>query len=435
MTKGPVIEAKFPKIYRPLDEDHRYKVLYGGRAAARSWSISRKLLIRGTEKPMRILCTRELQKSIKQSVHRLLKIQIEKLGLSPFYDVQQQGIYGINGTEFIFLGVKHNPEEIKSMEGIDICWIEEGHSLTESSWDIIDPTIRAEGSEVWVSFNTRFKFDHIYQLFVANEPPPDSLVIKASYADNPWFPEVLRQQMEVMKERDFEKYLHIWEGELKQLAEGAIFGQQILDAKRKDLKGFSRMLNIPVVKGAGVCTFWDIGRSDHTCIWFMQRVGKEYRFIDYYEARLEELEHFAKVLNKFDYNYERHYFPHDADHDRLGMKKNVKEQMIALGVKPINIVPRISVKQTAIELARNIFPECYFHTAQDERGLRMERGLDGLSNYRYKYNDEDDVYQRKPHHDWASNPADAFMQFAQGYFDSQTANMQPVVMNNAFNIF
>jgi len=206
-------EVHLPKVYRELWNPYRYKVLYGGRYAARSWTIARNLIIRATQTETRILCTRELQKSVKQSVHRLLKDQISLLGLDKFFDVQQQGIYGANGSEFMFLGIKHNTEEVKSTEGIDICWIEEAHNLTESSWDIIDPTIRKEDSEVWLSFNTRFKFDHVYQLFVANPPPPGSLVIRSSFKDIPkYVTKTIDKQIAGVKKNDYEKYLHVWLG-------------------------------------------------------------------------------------------------------------------------------------------------------------------------------------------------------------------------------
>lgn len=427
--------VRFPKIYRPLDQPYRYKVLYGGRAAARSWTISRKLLLRGVEAPKRILCTRELQKSIKQSVHRLLTDQINAMGLQGFYEVQQQGIYGRNGTEFMFLGVRSNPEEIKSTEGIDYCWIEEAHSLSESSWDIIDPTIRKEGSEIWISYNTRFKYDHIHKTFVIDKPPPGSLVLKASYKDNPYFPGVLQQQMEHMKETDYEKYLHIWEGELKQLAEGAIFGKQVTELKRS-----GRLLNIPIQKNCETHTFFDLGKNDQTAIWFMQHVGKEYHFIDYFEGRLEEVEYYTRFIKTINYLYGTHYMPHDADHQRLGMKRSIRQQFEDGGVKPIEIVQKTPDKLLAIQQAREIFPNCWFHKGDGDeveiewlpdemktRALRMERGFDALCNYRYKYKEDDDVYHQVPHHDWASNGSDAFMQFAQGYEES------PVIDMSAFN--
>jgi phage terminase large subunit len=424
------LEISFPKIFAPIDQPFRYKVMYGGRGSAKSWTVARKLILRAIDKKIRILCTRELQKSIKQSVHKLICMQIEKMGFKHLFDTTNDTITCLKtGSEFIFFGVKHNADEIKSTESIDICWIEEGHNLTEASWDIIDPTIRQEGSEIWVTYNTRFKFDHLHQFFVVNTPPPDSWVEKINFCDNPFFPEVLRRQMETMKIRDHEKYLHIWMGELKKLAEGAIFGKQI--AKVHEQK---RNIFIPIISNCEVMTFMDIGKNDYTAIWFMQRTGMQYRFFDYFEGRLEEVEYYTRFMKDINYNYGRHYLPHDADHERLGMPRNIKKQFEDGGVKPITIVPRIAHKNTAIELAREIMPNCWFHehndgnTPEEEcegyvawvsddkmktRAKRMEKGYETLCNYRYKFKDEDNVFQLNPHHDWASNGADAFMQFAQ----------------------
>lgn len=425
----PVV--KFPKVYKEFDNPYRYKVAYGGRSAARSWTFSRKLLLRGVEKPILVLCTRELQKSIKDSVHRLLKNQIRLLSLDGFYDITESTIRGKNGTEFIFLGTRHNPNEIRSLEGVDICWIEEGHALTEDSWDIIDPTIRKEGSEIWISYNTRFKFDTIHKMFVIDTPPANSLVLKTSYKDNPYLTEVTKQQVKEAKEKDYEKYLNIWEGELKQLATGAIFGRQITELKKSN-----RLTYIPIQKNCEVHTFNDIGKNDPCAWWFMQQVGKEYRFIDYYQNRLEEVDHYTRVVKALGYNYGSHWMPHDTDHDRLGMKRNIKQQFEDGGIKPIEIVDRVSDKNIAIQLGRDIMVNCWFHAGEDRgpyescegyiewlpegmqtRAQRMEKGFEALCNYRYKYNDENDVFQQKPHHGWESNGADAYLQFAQGYVE------------------
>ena len=422
------LEVRFPKIFKPLDQPYRYKIMYGGRGSAKSWTVARKLILKCTEQPLLILCTRELQKSIKQSVHRILKSQIELLGLKEFFEITESSIKGRNGSEFIFLGVRHNTDEIKSTEGVDICWIEEGHNLTEESWDIIDPTIRKEGSEIWVTYNTRFKFDHLHQMFVVNKPPSDAWVQRINHSDNPYLPDPLKAQMESMKEKDYEKYLHIWQGELKVLANGAIFGKQITQVKKDGRNTF-----IPIQSNCEVLTFADLGKHDQTAFWFVQIVGKEYRMIDYYHNRLEDVDHYTRVLKALGYNYGTHYMPHDADHDRLGMKRNIKQQFEDGGIKPIEIVERISAKETAIQLARDILPNCWFHVGKDAhrepaecdgyipwledgmqtRSQRMEKGFEVMSNYRYKYNDADGVFQQRPHHDWASNGADAFMQFAQ----------------------
>ena len=408
VRKPKTIEIKFPKVFKPLDDAHRYKVMWGGRGSAKSWTVARKLILRAVEKKIRILCTRELQKSIKQSVHKLLSMQIELMGLSNLFTIQNDRIICKNGSEFIFFGIKHNAEEIKSTEAIDIAWCEEAHSITEASWDLLDPTIRKEGSEIWITYNTRFKFDIIHKKFVVNTPPKDSWVQKINYDRNPYFPEVLRKQMEEMKELDFDKYLHVWQGELKPLAQGAIFGRQIIQADNEN-----RFRYLPVEKNHPVHTFFDLGKNDSTAIWFLQLVGHEYRFIDYFSGRLEEVEYYTRFIKQQDYLYERHWMPHDADHDRLGMARNIREQFEDGGVKPITVVPRIAHKMTAIEMGREAFASCFFHKADDERGMRVEKGLEALSNYRWKYNDENDVYAEKPHHDWASNGADAFMGFAQ----------------------
>jgi phage terminase large subunit len=416
-----------PKIYEPLDEPFRYKIMWGGRGSAKSWTVAIKLLLRGLERPLRILCTRELQKSIRQSVHKLLSDQIYAMGLQHFYRIEQQGIFGKNGTEFIFMGTKNNPEEIKSTEGIDICWVEEGHSLTQRSWDIIDPTIRKEGSEIWVTYNTRFKFDTIHKMFVVDEPPPNSWVQLINHSDNQFFPTPLKIQMEHMKKVDYEKYLHIWEGQLKQLADGAIFGKQILEVKKQN-----RLTFIPIQKNCEVHTYMDLGKKDETAIWFIQAVGKEFHVIDYFQGRLEEIEYYTRFIKGQPYNYGTHYLPHDGKHERLGMERTIQEQFEDGGVRPTEIVPVISDKTTAIQLGREVFPSCWFHLGNDNlpdeqcdgydahvpeelntRAKRMAKGWDALCNYRYKYKDDDDVFQSRPHHDWASNGSDAFMTFAQ----------------------
>ena len=198
--------------FKPLFKSKRYKVFYGGRGGAKSWAYAQYLLITGMQKKQLFLCTREFQGSIQDSVHRVLATQIENLGLGGFYTVQQKAIYGKNGTEFIFEGLKNNVTKIKSMEGVDKVWCEEAENITEASWDVLIPTIRKPGSEILISFNPYDELDPTYQRFIVN-PPKESVVVKVGYRDNPWFPEELRREMEECKERDYWKYLWIWEGE------------------------------------------------------------------------------------------------------------------------------------------------------------------------------------------------------------------------------
>jgi phage terminase large subunit len=217
-------KIKLPKAYVQIfQKPSRYKVLYGGRGSAKSWSCAKVALAMGFANPLRILCAREIQRSISDSVHKLLSEQIDELGLNGFYDITRDAIRGQNGTEFIFKGLRTNPQEIKSMEGIDICWVEEAQAVSQESWDVLIPTIRKPGSEIWVTFNPLDESDPTYQKFVI-DPPDDAIVRKVNYNENPYFPEVLRQEMEWLRKRDYESYLHIWEGEVRKHSNALVFG-------------------------------------------------------------------------------------------------------------------------------------------------------------------------------------------------------------------
>ena len=212
----------FPPAFEELFNPHRYKVYYGGRGSSKSWSVARALLLQGYARPLRILCAREIQRSISDSVHKLLSEQLSILGLDGFYTITRDAIRGANGTEFIFKGLRMNPQEIKSTEGIDLCWVEEAQAVSAESWDVLIPTIRKPKSEIWLTFNPLDENDPTYQRFILHAPK-DALVCKVNYDGNPAFPDVLRKEMEWLKERDYESYLHIWEGEVRKHSNAVIF--------------------------------------------------------------------------------------------------------------------------------------------------------------------------------------------------------------------
>jgi phage terminase large subunit len=212
----------FPVGLNFLFQPSRYKVAYGGRGSGKSWGFARALLILGMQKPMRILCAREQQASIQDSVHKLLSDQIDDMGFSEWYEVQKQVIYGKNGSEFIFAGIRSDPGKIKSFEGIDICWVEEAAGVSERSWDFLEPTIRKAGSEIWVSFNPDQATDPTYHKFIIASPP-DSIVRKLSWFDNFWFPSALRAHMEHLARVDPESCDHIYGGECRTHSEAQVF--------------------------------------------------------------------------------------------------------------------------------------------------------------------------------------------------------------------
>lgn len=199
------------KLLFLLNKNARYKVAYGGRGSGKSWSVARSLILLALKQKHRILCTRQLQTSIKDSVHKLLCDSIDGLGFNQYFEITRDAIRCKNGSEFIFKGLQNQTNEIKSIEGIDYCWVEEAQSVSKDSWEILIPTIRKEGSEIWVTFNPDRDEDATFQRFIKN-PPPDSIVQLVNYNDNPWFPDVLRNEMTYDKEVDFGKYEHIWLG-------------------------------------------------------------------------------------------------------------------------------------------------------------------------------------------------------------------------------
>jgi len=212
------VPDKFKQLYSPA----RYKVFYGGRGGAKSWSIARALVKLAAEKPLRILCTREFQSSISDSVHRLIADQVNSAGLSEFFTVTQTSITSTAGAQFIFKGLRRSIQEIKSTEGIDICWIEEAQSISNSSWEILIPTIRKEGSEIWISFNPEQETDPTYQRFVVNTPP-DSIKEKVGWEDNPHLPATLEAERKYMLEVDPEAYEHVWGGNCRTISDAIVF--------------------------------------------------------------------------------------------------------------------------------------------------------------------------------------------------------------------
>lgn len=221
-TEKAIRRVECPEAFRPLFAPARYKVFHGGRGGAKSWAFSRTLLILGYRQKLRILCAREHQTTIADSVKTLLDDQIRGLGLSKFYRSTDSKIKGRNGTEFKFTGLRINPDDMRSFEGSDICWIEEAHRVSAHSWAILDPTIRKPGSEVWISFNPDSDKDPMYSIFVT-DPPPDAVVVKVGFRDNPWFPDVLENQRRYMLETDPDAYDWIWEGNCRKISNAVIF--------------------------------------------------------------------------------------------------------------------------------------------------------------------------------------------------------------------
>ena len=205
-------------LFRPK----RYKIAYGGRGSSKSWTFTDALIVKALTEKVRVLCAREFQNSISDSVHRLLSKRIEDLGLSAYFTIQRDTITSSNGSEFTFKGLRHNSESIKSTAGINICWIEEAQTISQESLDILIPTIREPDSEIWMTMNPRLESDPVYRLFIANQHP-DAFLFKVNYTENIHFPQVLEAERRLMLERDPALYRHVWEGECLTHTDAQIF--------------------------------------------------------------------------------------------------------------------------------------------------------------------------------------------------------------------
>lgn len=387
-------KIQIPEAFEFLFTPARYKIAYGGRGSAKSESFGRALLVQGMQEKLPVLCTREFQASIQDSVHRLLATTIMNEGLADQYEVLQSVIrHRYNGTEFLFKGLKHNITEIKGLHGIKRVWAEEAENISHRSWEILIPTIRADDSEIWVSFNTKNPTDPTYERFVKN-PPPEAIVKKVSYKDNPFFPDVLRKELESLKRTDPEAYKHVWEGDFDTRKSGAVFAKQIGQARADD-----RITNVPYDPSSEVFTAWDLGFGDATAIWWLQFVGRELRWLEYYENSGEQLDHYVGIIKARKYNYARHFLPHDGGHG------NIRGDSVSKQLSQMGLINTVLQRETDINPGIELLRQTIAFSVFDEKKCRD--GLHALEHYHYEYDEDRQVFKGKPTHDWSSHAASA----------------------------
>ena len=227
MTSKPCLNPALKKFWRTRSP---LRVLYGGRSSSKSWDCAGFAIFLAQNYKIKVVCARQFQNKIDESVYSLLKIQIERFGLSDFFDIQKNKIIcNKTGSEFLFYGIARNIDEIKGLEGVDILWLEEVQAITKAQWEIIEPTIRKEGSQIWVVFNPQYITDFSYQRFIAN-PPKNSLVKKINYTDNPFLSKTMLDKIEAAKEEDYKDYEHVYLGYAKQDNDESIIKMSWIDA-------------------------------------------------------------------------------------------------------------------------------------------------------------------------------------------------------------
>lgn len=394
------VPIKFKPLYMHQKNDKLFYVYHGGRGGGKSWEIADFLLIEGAKQKHRILCCREVQKSIKQSVHKLLSDRIAALGLGHFYQILETEIRGINSTEFSFAGLlSHTVESVKSFEGATITWIEEAQTVSSFSLSILIPTVvRTSKPMVVMSMNPKLPSDAVYSQYVLGDRD-DTVVVQINYTDNKECPDELIALAEQMKADDYDQYEHIWLGKPKEIADGAIYKAEFEQIKREN-----RICKVPRDPNLPVYTSWDLGILDSTAIWFFQIYGKEVRVIDYYEANNEPLAHYARILDEkaqnFGYRYEKHFAPHDIAARDLSSGVSREQTMATLGYR-MTKGARLGVEDR-IEATRQMLKNCWFDADKCKHGVKA------LQNYRREFNDKLDQFKATAVHDWASHGSDAF---------------------------
>jgi phage terminase large subunit len=283
--------------------------------------------------------------------------------------------------------------------------------VSSFSWDKLIPTIRKEGSEIWISFNPELETDETYKRFVLN-PPTESVVEKINWRDNPWFPEVLRQEKDDLKARDIDAYLNVWEGNCRQTLDGAVYASEMRLAQEDN-----RICRVPYDASKPVNVFADLGWADHTSLWFVQKIGMEYRALRAVQDRQKPWPHYLGLIQSFGYIIEGIWLPHDAQAKQLGTGKSIEEITRASGM-PVRIVPRLSVED-GINALRTIFPQVWW----DEK--LCEDGLSALRRYRYEVDKVTGQFSKNPLHDDASHFADAARYFAVGMRDGAKSKRPP----------
>jgi len=396
------LSLETPRAFLPLLKPARYKGAYGGRGGAKSHFFAEEVLLRAIEEPIRIICIREVQNSIRDSVRQLLVDKIQALELGAHFEVLDAEIRVHNGGLINFKGMQsYNAANIKSLEGYKIAWVEEAQTLSQHSLDLLRPTLREEGSELWFSWNPRFNTDPV-DAFFRKTPPPDAVSVCVNWSDNPWFPVVLCREMQHDFETDPDKAEHIWNGAYY-TGEGTILAKWVARAEREG-RIHSGVHYDPM--GAPLEVTSDIGFRDTATWWYWQRRLGGFALVDYdQDIGLDADDWIPRIQERISLlgaRLGKIWLPQDAKAKTFQSKHSAVERfLLAFGAQKISIVPAVKVADR-INAARFVMPRCEFNKT------RCEEGLNGLRAWSFEYNEETQILSREPRHDWASHPGDGF---------------------------
>ena len=396
---------EIPKAFREIfDPQYRDIALYGGRGGGKTHNVAGPLVIQAAQKPLRIVCAREIQNSIRDSSKAVIEDKIKDYGLKGHFVITDQEIRGQRknneDSRFLFKGMWRNPDAIKSLEGADVFWGDEANRFSERSIRLVRPTMRKPGSRMIWTWNPEFDHDPIDRLFRGeNGPPPRSLVKQVGWQDNPYFKaSPLYEEMQHDYAVDHARAAHIWGGTYLSAIDGAYYVKQ-LDQASKDGR-ISSVAKDPTIR---VRTFWDLGRNDATAIWVAQFVGREIRFLDYIEGRGQEMGYYIQQLRARGWDGCLCVLPHDGANVTVTSVYGSAEAILKSASFEVQVVPNQGkgAALARVEAARRLFPSMWFNADECRPGLKA------LAAYHERIDDKRNV-GLGPMHDWASDPADAF---------------------------
>ena len=419
-----------PKLIPVFQGEARYRGAYGGRGSGKTRSFATMAAVHGARLAQAghsgvILCAREFMNSLDESSLSEIKAAIQSDPfLSSWYEIGEKYVRTKDGRiDFVFAGLRRNLDSIKSKARIHLCWVDEAEPVSESAWQKLIPTVREHGSEIWVTWNPERKTSPTHKRF--RESPPDgSKIVEMNWRDNPMFPQVLEDERQRdMKDRP-EHYAHIWEGAFVTALEGAYYASAITKARQDGRIG--RVAADPLMTLRAV---WDIGgsgqKADATAIWIVQFVGREVRWLNYYEAVGQPLATHVAWLNDNGYSKALCILPHDgANHEKV-IKTTYEGALREAGFE-VRTIPNqgAGAAMRRVEALRRLFPSCWFN--EDT----TQGGIDALGWYHEK-RDEERGIGLGPNHDWSSHGADAAGLVAVAYEAPQDTSDEPTFKRRA----
>lgn len=395
-----------PKLIPVFSGEARYRGAFGGRGSGKTRTFAKMAAVKGYQLSQSgetgvIVCGREFMNSLDESSMAEVKAAIaSEPWLAEHYDVGEKYIRTKDRRiSFVFIGLRHNLDSIKSKSKIHLLWVDEAEPVSETAWIKTIPTVREHGSEIWITWNPERKNSATHKRF-REDPPDHSKIVEINYTDNPWFPDVLEKERLNDLHKRPDQYAHIWDGDFVTVVEGAYYAQALAEARREN-----RIGNVAIDPLMTVRAIWDIGgtgaKADATAIWICQFVDREIRFLNYYEAVGQPLSTHVNWLRENKYGNALCILPHDGVNGEKVYAVTYEGALRGAGFE-VRVVPNQGpgAAMQRVQAARRLFPRMWFDT-------KCQGGIEAIGWYHEK-RDEERMIGLGPNHDWSSHGADAF---------------------------